>query len=40
MTKSVGQVPTAGKQTQQKPCRASSDIGAKQENHAVGQDPM
>jgi hypothetical protein len=37
MRKSVGQVPTAGKQTQQKPCRTSSDIGAEQENHTVGQ---
>jgi hypothetical protein len=26
MRKSVGQAPTAGKQTQQKPCRTSSDI--------------
>jgi hypothetical protein len=28
MRKSVGQAPTAGEQTQQKPCRSSSDIGA------------
>jgi hypothetical protein len=32
MRKSVGQAPTAGEQTQQKPCRTSSDIGAEQEN--------
>jgi hypothetical protein len=31
MRKSVGQAPTAGEQTQQKPCRTSSDIGAEQE---------
>jgi hypothetical protein len=36
--KSVGQAPTAGEQTQQKPCRTSSDIGAEQENHTVGRD--
>jgi hypothetical protein len=35
MRKSIGQAPTAGKQTQQKPCQMSSDIGAKQENHTV-----
>jgi hypothetical protein len=29
--KSVGQASTAGEQTQQKPCRTSSDIGAAQE---------
>jgi hypothetical protein len=40
MKKSVGQVPTAGKQTQQKPCRTSSDIGAELENHTVGRDPV
>jgi hypothetical protein len=40
MRKSVGQVSTAGEQTQQKPCRTSSDIGAKQENHTVGRGPM
>jgi hypothetical protein len=34
---SVGQVPTAGKQMQQKPCRMSSDIGGEQENHTVGR---
>jgi len=39
MRKSVRQVPTAGEQTQQKPCRTSSDIGAEQENHTVGQGP-
>jgi hypothetical protein len=33
------QVPTAGEQTQQKPCWTSSDIGAKQENHTVGRGP-
>jgi hypothetical protein len=37
MRKSVGQAPTAGKQTQQKPCRTSSDIGAELENHTVGR---
>jgi hypothetical protein len=31
MRKSVGQAPTAGEQTQQKPCRTSSDIGAELE---------
>jgi hypothetical protein len=35
MRKSVGQALTAGEQTQQKPCRTSSDIGAEQENHTV-----
>jgi hypothetical protein len=40
MRKSVGQAPTAGEQMQQKPCRASSDIGAEQENHTVGRGPM
>jgi hypothetical protein len=39
MRKSVGQAPTAGEQTQQKPCRTSSDIGAELENHTVGQGP-
>ena len=39
MRKSVGQAPTAGEQTQQKLCRASSDIRAEQENHTVGQGP-
>jgi hypothetical protein len=29
----------AGEQTQQKKCRTSSDIGAEQENHNVGQGP-
>jgi hypothetical protein len=37
MRKNVGQAPTVGEQTQQKPCRTSSDIGAEQENHAVGR---
>jgi hypothetical protein len=37
MRKSVGQAPKAGEQTQQKPCRTSSDIGAEQENHTVGR---
>jgi hypothetical protein len=40
MRKSVGQAPTAGEQTQQKPCRTSSDIGAELENHTVGRGPM
>jgi hypothetical protein len=40
MSKSVGQVPTAGEQTQQKPCRKSSDIGAELENRTVGRGPM
>jgi hypothetical protein len=40
MRKSVGQAPTAGEQTQQKPCRASSDIGVELENHTVGRGPM
>jgi len=39
MRKSVGQVPTAGKQMQQKPCRTSSNIGAEQENHTAGRGP-
>jgi len=39
MRKSVGQVPKAGEQTQQKPCQTSSDIGTEQENHTVGQGP-
>jgi hypothetical protein len=26
--------------TQQKPCRTSSDIGAELENHTVGRGPM
>jgi len=39
MRKSTGQAPTAGEQTQQKPCRTSSDIGAEQENHTVGRVP-
>jgi hypothetical protein len=29
----------AGEQTQQKKCQTSSDIGAEQENHNVGQGP-
>jgi hypothetical protein len=37
MRKSVGQAPTAGERTQQKPCRTSSDMGAEQENHTVGR---
>jgi hypothetical protein len=37
---SVGQAPTAGEQTQQKPCRMSSVIGAELENHTVGRGPM
>jgi hypothetical protein len=40
MRKSVGQALTAGEQTQQKPCRTSSDIGAELENHIVGRGPM
>jgi hypothetical protein len=39
MRKSVGKAPTAGKQTQQKPCRTSSDTGAELENHIVGRGP-
>jgi len=39
MRKSVGQALTPGEQTQQKPCRTSSDIGAEQENHIVGRGP-
>jgi len=39
MKKSIGQVPTAGEQTQQKPRRTSSDIGVEQENHTVGRGP-
>jgi hypothetical protein len=39
MRKSVGQAPTAGEQTQQKPRRTSSDIGAELENHTVGRGP-
>jgi hypothetical protein len=35
MRKSVGETPTASEQTQQKPCRTSSDIGSEQENHTV-----
>jgi hypothetical protein len=31
---------TVGEQTQQKPCRTSSDIGAELENHTVGRGPM
>jgi hypothetical protein len=40
MRKSVTQVQTAGEQTQQKPCRTSSDIGAELENYTVGRGPM
>jgi hypothetical protein len=40
MKKSVGQAPTAGKQTQQKPCRMSSEIGAELKNYTVGRGPM
>jgi hypothetical protein len=40
MRKSVGQVPTAGEQTQQTPCRTSSDIETELENHTVGRGPM
>jgi hypothetical protein len=40
MRKSVGQAPTAGEQTQQKPCRTSSDIGAELENHTLGRGPI
>jgi hypothetical protein len=29
----------SGEETQQKPCRTSSDIGAEQENHIVGRGP-
>jgi hypothetical protein len=34
------QYPTAGEQTQQKPCRTASDIGAKLGNHTVGRGSM
>jgi hypothetical protein len=37
MKKIVGQAPTAGKQTQQKPRQTSSDIGAELESHTVGR---
>jgi hypothetical protein len=40
MRKSVEQAPTAGEQTQQKPCRTSSDVGAELENHTIGRGPM
>jgi hypothetical protein len=40
MRKSVGQSPTAGEQTQQKPCRTSSDIRVEQENHTVGRSDV
>jgi hypothetical protein len=40
MRKIVGQAPTGGEQTQQKPRRKSSDIGAELENHTVGRGPM
>jgi hypothetical protein len=40
MRKSVRQALTAGEQTQQKPCRTSSDIGAELENHTIGRSPM
>jgi len=40
MRKSVGQAPTAGLQTEQKPCRASVNIGAELENHTVGRGLM
>jgi hypothetical protein len=36
----VGQDLTAGEQTQQKPCRTSSDIGTELENYTVGRGPM
>jgi hypothetical protein len=39
MRKRVRHAPTAGEQTQQKPRRTSSDIGAEQENLTVGQGP-
>jgi hypothetical protein len=39
MRKSVGQAPTADKQTQQNPCRTISDIGAEMENYTVGRSP-
>jgi hypothetical protein len=37
MSKNFGQAPTAGEQTQQKPCRMFSDIEAELENHTVGR---
>jgi hypothetical protein len=38
MRKSVGKAPTAGEQTQQKPCRTSSDIGTELK-YTVGRGP-
>jgi hypothetical protein len=40
MSKSVGQAPTAGEQTQQTLCRTSSDIGAELEYYTVGRGSM
>jgi hypothetical protein len=40
MRKSAGQALTAGEQTQQKPCRTFSDIGAELEDLTVGRGPM
>jgi hypothetical protein len=37
MMKSVGQTPTTVEETQQKPYRTSSDIGAELENYNVGR---
>jgi hypothetical protein len=37
MRKIVGQAPTAGEQTEEKPFRTFSDIEAELENHTVGQ---
>jgi hypothetical protein len=39
MRKSVGQAPTVGKQTRQKPCQTSSNIGAEEENYTVVRGP-
>jgi hypothetical protein len=40
MRKFFGQAPTAGEQTQQKPCRMFSDIEAELENRIVGRCPF
>jgi hypothetical protein len=40
MRKNVGQDPTAGEQTQQKPFWTSSNMGAELENGTVGRGPM
>jgi hypothetical protein len=40
MRKFVAQFSTAGEQTQQKPCRTSSNIGAELEIYTDGRGPM